>query len=88
MSEKTKTINIGKRGVITIPKDLREEHDLSAGDQLTLIDVGGVLVMSPETTEVNPIADRIRDRLKKEGETMASVLNTLREERESYDAGS
>jgi len=42
----TNTINVqmGKRGVVTLPKTLRENYHLRPGDQFTLLDIGGAKV--------------------------------------------
>jgi bifunctional DNA-binding transcriptional regulator/antitoxin component of YhaV-PrlF toxin-antitoxin module len=79
---KTATLQLAQRGLLTIPKSLREKYDMNPGDDFTLIDLGGVFVLSPGRSRVNELADRISDRLKKKGETLESMLATLRVIRE------
>ncbi len=80
----TKVIRVAQRGVVTLPKSLREAYGLEAGDLLTLLDLGGVFVFSPRQTEIDALADRITKSLEAKGETLESMLQVLREERESY----
>ena len=42
-------VQVVRRGIITLPKELREHNRIEEGDILTLIDLGdGVVVMSPK----------------------------------------
>ncbi len=80
----TKVIRVAQRGVVTLPKSLREAYGLEAGDLLTLLDLGGVFVLSPRQSEIGALADRITKSLEAKGETLESMLQVLREERENY----
>jgi bifunctional DNA-binding transcriptional regulator/antitoxin component of YhaV-PrlF toxin-antitoxin module len=82
----TKVIRVAQRGVVTLPKSLREAYGLEAGDLLTVLDLGGVFVFSPRQTEIDALADRITKSLEAKGETLESMLQVLREERENYGA--
>ncbi|MGB7292218.1 MAG: AbrB/MazE/SpoVT family DNA-binding domain-containing protein [Thermodesulfobacteriota bacterium] len=77
----TLTVNITQRGVLTLPKSIRKRYKLKPGDSLTLLDVDGVLILSPLRSEIDLLADRISKALIDKGETLDSVLRTLREER-------
>jgi bifunctional DNA-binding transcriptional regulator/antitoxin component of YhaV-PrlF toxin-antitoxin module len=79
------TLRLAQRGVVTLPKSLRDSYDLREGDSLTLLDLGGVFVLTPRHLEIDRLADRIRERLVEEGETLESMLQALREERERYE---
>jgi hypothetical protein len=61
---------------------VRDRYDLKPGDLITLVDLDGVLVLSPRNFEVDLLADRISQCLAEKGETLESMLRTLREERE------
>jgi AbrB family looped-hinge helix DNA binding protein len=76
------TVQVGQRGVVTLPKALRESYNLRPGDSLTILDLGGVIALSPRRSEVDALADRIAQALTAKGETLETVLQTLREERE------
>jgi AbrB family looped-hinge helix DNA binding protein len=75
-------LHMAKRGVITIPKSLRDAYGLESGDALTLIDLGGVFVLSPRRSEIDTMADKVADQWTEDGETLASMLQALREERD------
>jgi AbrB family looped-hinge helix DNA binding protein len=76
-----------RRGVITLPKKLREQNQISEGDTLTLIDLGdGVVVMTPRISRVDEIADKLARKWQDSGETLESMLATLREVRAEYGA--
>lgn len=81
----TMTINITQRGVLTLPKSIRNRYKLKPGDSLTLLDIDGVLVLSPLRSQIDLMADRISHALIEKRETLDSMLNRLREEREMND---
>jgi AbrB family looped-hinge helix DNA binding protein len=73
---------MAKRGVITIPKSLRESYGIQPGDTFTLLDLGGVFVLNPRRSEIDAIADKIAAQWSEDGETLKTMLKALREERE------
>ena len=78
-------VQVVRRGLITLPKKLRESNRIEDGDILTLIDMGdGVFILSPLHSRVDTLADRLADDWVKSGETLESMLQTLREVREEY----
>ena len=76
------TLQMTQRGIITIPRSVRKSHDMKPGDTFTLLDLGGVLVLSPQRSEIDALADRIARELTEEGETLETMLRALREERD------
>ena len=80
----TMTIEMAQRGVLVLPKALREAYSLQPGDSFTLLDLGGVFVLSPRRSEIDLLADRVARALLDRGETLESMLQSLREEREQY----
>jgi len=83
MGADTFTIHLAQRGILTLPKALREAYKLSPGDELTLLDLGGIFVISPRRSEVDKLADRICAALNAQGENLDSILSQLRREREA-----
>jgi AbrB family looped-hinge helix DNA binding protein len=79
---KSATLQMSKRGIITIPKPLRESYNLHRGDTFSLIDLGGVFVLSPQRSEIDVIADKIAAQWEEDGESLESMLFALREEQE------
>ena len=81
----TMRVQMTQRGVLVLPKDLREAYNLQPGDSFSLLDLGGVFVISPRHSEIDALADRISQKLQEQGETLEGMLQMLREEREAYD---
>lgn len=81
----TVTLQVAQRGLVTLPKSLREQYGIEPGDELTLLDLGGVFVLSPRRSEIDRLADRIAVELRDRGETLESMLQAVREVREKYD---
>jgi len=81
----TITLQVAQRGVVTLPKSLREQYGIEPGDELTLLDIGGVFVLSPRRSEIDRLTDRLAAELRGRGETLESMLQAVREVREKYD---
>jgi len=77
-------ITIGQRGVVTIPKEIRESYHLEDGDQLTLLDLGGAMLLKPGRSDIDELADRIGQGLNKKDLSLEKLLTIAREEREKY----
>lgn len=75
-------LQMAKRGVITIPQRLRETYGMQPGDTFTLVDLGGVFVLSPRRSEIDVLAERIGAQWTEDGETLEIMLQALREERD------
>ena len=61
------TLQMSKRETITIPKHLRESYNLQPGDTFSLIDLGGVFVLTRKRSEIDDIADKIAAQWKADG---------------------
>lgn len=82
----TITVQMAQRGVIVLPKSLRDSYNLKAGDSITIIDLGGVLVLNPRPSQIEPLVKQMNEALIEQGETLESMLEALREERERRTA--
>lgn len=78
------TLQIGQRGVLTFPKPVREAYKLKPGDPITLLDLGGVFVLSPRISDIDDLSARITESLVEKGEDLEGMLKVLREQRERY----
>ena len=79
-------VQVVRRGIITLPKELRDHNSIEEGDMLTLIDLGdGVVVISPQRSRVDEIANKLAREWQDSGESLKSMLSTLREVRAEYD---
>ena len=84
MNGDSKVLTLGQRGVLTVPKEIRESYGLRAGDHLSLLDLGGAFVLSPRLSEIDALAARIEDKLDPKDASLEDMLKTVREEREQY----
>ena len=74
----TLTVQIRRKGVITLPMELRRQYSLDEGDVFTMIDLGdGSLLLVPRVSQVARLMDEA-------GVELEAVLETLDQEREAY----
>ncbi len=79
------TVQVAQRGLITLPKELRDANGIRVGDELTLLDLGGVFVLRRGRSQVDALADELARDLTERGETLESMLEALREVRAKYE---
>lgn len=82
-------VQVAQRGVITLPKSLRETYNIKTGDVLSVIDLGeGKFLLSCTPSRVDQLLDELRTDLEAEGETLEAMLKRLRAKREKSRVGS
>jgi AbrB family looped-hinge helix DNA binding protein len=81
----TTTIQIRRKGVITLPAALRKRYGWSEGDAFTVQDLGdGTLVLLPLVSRLTSLGDRVAEILEEDGVSTQEILDALDEEREHY----
>lgn len=81
----SKTIQIRKKGVITLPVELRTRYSLDEGDVFTVEDLGdGSFLLVPRVSQVVHLGDRVAEMMEEEGIGAEEILKALEEEREDY----
>ena len=81
----TMTIQIRKKGGLSLPVEFRDKYNLNEGDVFTLIDLGdGSFLLTPRISQVNRLGDRVSEILEAEEVSLEDLLKTLAEEREDY----
>ena len=76
------TVQVRKRGVLTLTAELREKYDIEEGDTFRLVDLDGIFVITPMVPMVPELAREI-ERLREEaGLSIEELLEGLRQERE------
>lgn len=81
----TTTIQIRRKGVITLPVEVRRQHSLHEGDVLTLVDLGdGSFLLTPGISQVARSGDRVVHLMEQGGVTVEDLLDAVDEEREAY----
>ena len=84
--ENTYQIQVGRRGVITFPKEIRDQENIADGEMLNLIKLSGnVFVISRRSSRIDQVANQLAKEWESSGETLESMLSTLREVRADYD---
>jgi AbrB family looped-hinge helix DNA binding protein len=82
-SLKASVAEIKARGQLTIPKKIREMSDLEEGQVVSIIPVGGSLIITPKRMELEEARRQIKKILKASGASLEDLLSGLREEREA-----
>ena len=78
------TVQVRKRGTLTLPAELREKYGIKPGDTFHLVDLDGVFILTPMAPIVPELAREI-ERLRQElGLSTEDLLTALREQREAY----
>lgn len=78
------TIQVRKRGVLTLPSALRDKYTIQEGDTFRLVDVDGIFVLTPMVPMVPELAREIERIRQEAGVSMEELLQGLRQERERY----
>ena len=72
----TTTIQVRKKGSLTLPIELRAKYGVDMGD--------GSFLLTPRVSQVNCLGDRVAEILRDENVSLDDLLTTLDEEREQY----
>ena len=72
------TVEMAQHGRITVPETLCEQHKWGIGQQFSVLDLNGVIMMSPKESKVDSLANQLRDDLLREGATLEEMLIELR----------
>jgi AbrB family looped-hinge helix DNA binding protein len=81
----TYQVQVGRRGVITLPKEIREQDNISDGEILNLIELSSnVFVISRSRSQVDEVANKLAQEWQDSGESLESMLKVLREVRAEY----
>ena len=78
------TVQVRKRGVLTLPSYLREKYAIREGDTFRLVDVDGIFVLTPMVPMVPELAREIERIRQEAGVSMQELLQGLRQERNRY----
>ncbi len=78
------TLQVRKRGVLTLPSDLREKYAIQEGDTYRLVDMDGIFVLTPMVPMVPELAQEIERSRLEAGVSMEELLQGLREQRQRY----
>lgn len=72
-------VQVKRRGRITLPKELRDAHNIEDGDLILFAEAGdGVMIMQHKKSNVDRIADGIAQKLRKEGITLKDIRKEIK----------
>jgi bifunctional DNA-binding transcriptional regulator/antitoxin component of YhaV-PrlF toxin-antitoxin module len=81
----TMTVQIRRKGVITLPVEMRRRYGLDEGDVFTLMDLGdGSFLLTPRVSQVARLGDQVARVMAEEGVDLEEMLEALDQERELY----
>jgi len=80
------TVQIRKRGTVTLPADLRKKYGIREGDTYRVIDLGGTFVLAPMVPTVLEPARQIESARVEAGLSTEELLRALRAERAEHGA--
>jgi AbrB family looped-hinge helix DNA binding protein len=78
------TIQVRKRGTLTLPAEVRERYNIKPGDTFRLLDLDGIFVLTPMVPMVPELAQEIERARVEAGLSVEEMLKGLREQRERY----
>ena len=80
------TVQVRQRGNVTLPVDVRKRYNVQDGDTYRLLDIDGILVLTPMAPMLPELAREIERARIEAGLSMGEMLQGLREQRALYVA--
>ncbi len=80
------SVQVRQRGTVTLPVGLREKYSIRSGDTFRLVDLDGIIVLTPMAAMVPELAREIERMRVETGLSIEQMLGNLREQRERYYA--
>ncbi len=78
------TVQVRQRGTLTLPASLRERYNIKPGDTFRIVDLDGILVLTPMVPMVPELAREI-ERARVEADlSVEDMLDSLRGQRTRY----
>ena len=78
------TVQIRKRGALTLPAGLRDRYGIREGDSFRVVDLDGTFVLTPLAPMVPELAREIEKARVEAGLSVEELLENLRRQRERY----
>jgi AbrB family looped-hinge helix DNA binding protein len=78
------TVQVRQRGSLTLPANLRERYNIKPGDTFRIVDLDGILVLTPMVPMVPELAREIERARVEAGLSVEDMLASLRKQRERY----
>lgn len=78
------TLQVRQRGTFTLPASLRERYKIKPGDTFRILDLDGILVLTPMVPMVPELAHEIERARVEAGLSVEDMLTALRGQRTRY----
>lgn len=78
---RSQAVRLRSRGVLTLPKFLRDKYDLGDGDALYRVDAGGAFVLTPMEPMVPSLSAKIEKLREEEGVSIEELIRRLQSKR-------
>ena len=78
------TVQVRKGGVVTLPAELRQKQGIREGDSYRVLDLDGILVLTPMVPMLPELAREIEKARLEAGLSVGDLLENLRRQRERY----
>ena len=79
------TVQIRRRGILTLPAEIRKRYDIDEGDAFTLVDLGEAsFLLTSQVSRVAHLGDQVVRLMEEGGVALDEILEALDEEREAY----
>ena len=78
------TLQVRQRGSLTLPASLRARYKIKPGDTFRILDLDGILVLTPMVPMVPELAREIERARIEAGLSLEEMLAALREQRTRY----
>ncbi|MBG0747764.1 MAG: AbrB/MazE/SpoVT family DNA-binding domain-containing protein [Planktothrix agardhii KL2] len=75
-------IVLGQKGEITIPQVIQDSLNINEGDNLILLQIGDLIVLTPQQPQVPQLIDQIATLMENENVSLTDLLAGLEAERE------
>jgi AbrB family looped-hinge helix DNA binding protein len=73
------TIQVRKRGVVTLPAELRDKYGIEEGDTFRVVELDGIFVLTPMVPMVPELTREIEPARLEAGLSTEELLQSLRE---------
>jgi AbrB family looped-hinge helix DNA binding protein len=74
----TKTVQIRKKGSLTLPIEIRKRYQLEEGDPLTLVDLEEGIFLSPKTSVLPKLVAQIEKLRQRNGISLTELIEGVR----------
>ena len=78
------TVQVRQRGSLTLPASLRDRYKIKPGDTFRILDLDGILILTPMVPMVPELAREIERARIEAGLNVEDMLVALQEQRERY----